>query len=415
MINREIYDEVACKFSQHYGRPHSVAAYAPGRVEVLGNHTDYNEGFVLSAAINFGTFFLAAPSNDTTCWLVAGDIMEEATFDATSPTPSVDNVWSNYVKGVFAKLSEHGGIKSGFLGMFLGNIPLGAGLSSSAALEMASGLALCSLYNIELEKIELAKIGQAAEHEYVGAKCGLLDQISSLFGKENELVMSDFRSLQVQNIPLPPSSRSLAESGLRRTRGKDALGAAASAKAACFLMCNTSVKHSLVDSEYNERRERCEAAADFFSSVLDHPVSALRDVSWEELEHHSSRMDPVTARRAAHVIGENTRVLKGKSLLIDGKLKEFGKLMFESHKSSEKNFENSCRELDFLVDTSRNIPEVLGARLSGGGFGGSAVVLVHPHDVEAVNKVLATSYEKEFGYPCDIRVVTPSSAAQVIS
>lgn len=401
----EIYDEVVCKFSDHYGRPHSVAAYAPGRIEVLGNHTDYNEGFVLSAAINLGTFFLAAPSDDTTCRLMAADIMEEVAFDISSLSPcpvypecgrrersrraSPDSIWSNYVKGVFAKLCERAQIKSGFLGMFLGNIPLGAGLSSSAALEMASGLALCSLYNVELERIELAKIGQAAEHEYAGVKCGLLDQISSLFGKENELVMSDFRSLQVQNIPL----------------GKDA----------CFLMCNTNVKHSLVDSEYNERRERCEAAAEFFSSVLDHPVSALRDVSWEEWEHHSLRMDPVTARRAAHVIGENTRVLKGKSLLIEGKLKDFGKLMFESHKSSEKNFENSCRELDFLVDTSRNIPEVLGARLSGGGFGGSAVVLVHPRDVEAVNKTLANSYEKEFGCPCDIRAVTPSSAAQVIS
>lgn len=389
MHNREIYDMVARKFRKRYGCPHSVASYAPGRVEVLGNHTDYNEGFVLSAAINFGTFFLAAPSNNTTCRLVAGDIMEEETFNVASVSPSTDNVWPNYVKGVFAKLCEHSQIKSGFLGMFLGNVPLGAGLSSSAALEMATGLALCSLYKIKVEKIELAKIGQAAEHEYVGAKCGLLDQISSLFGRENELVMSDFRSLQTQNVP----------------SGNDA----------CFLMCNTSVKHSLVDSEYNERRERCETAAEFFSSVLDHPVSALRDVSWEEWEQYSPEMDPVTARRAAHIIGENTRVLKGRDLLTAGNLEEFGKLMFESHKSSRGNFENSCQELDFLVDTAGNIPGVFGARLSGGGFGGSAVVLVDQCDVEVASKAMATSYDKEFDHPCDIRVIIPSSGAKVLN
>ena len=388
MINREIYDEVSRKFREHFGRPHATAAYAPGRIEVLGNHTDYNEGFVLSAAINLGTFFLSAPSNDSTCRLVAGDLMEEVIFDAVSPVPCTDKPWSNYVKGVFAGLRQRNQIEKGFEGMFLGNIPLGAGLSSSAALEMAAGLVFCSLYDIQIDKLDLAKIGQMAEHEYAGVRCGLLDQISSLCGEENGLVMSDFRTLQVQNLPLGDSVR--------------------------FLMCNTNVKHSLVDGKYNELRLQCEEAVTFFSSVLDHRVSALRDINREEWEQHSSAMDPTVARRAAHIIGENERVLKGKDLIANSNLHEFGKLMFDSHRSSVENFENSCPELDFLVSQAQVIPGVMGARLSGGGFGGSVVVLLHPRDVEVVSKALASSYEKEFGHSCDSRVITPSDGAKIL-
>jgi galactokinase len=376
-------------FRSHFGVPHAVAAYAPGRVEVLGNHTDYNEGFVLSAAINLGTFFLAAPAQETGCRLVAGDIMEEVSFDADNPTPSRQACWSNYVKGVLSGLNHGRREPTGFLGLFLGNVPLGAGLSSSAALEMASGKALCEMYGIEVDPIALARIGQKAEHEFAGVKCGLLDQISSLFGKENMLVMSDFRSLEVENVPL----------------GADA----------CFLMCNTSDKHALVDGAYNERRQNCEQAARFFASVLDHPVTALRDVSWAEWQKHSGKTDPLTARRAAHPIGENERVLKGRELLRHGKLEEFGRLMFESHRSSREYFENSCRKLDFLVATAEKLPGVLGARLSGGGFGGSAVMLIHPRDVETVRHAVATAYRKEFGHPCDIRVITPSGGARVIA
>jgi galactokinase len=356
-------------------------------VEVLGNHTDYNEGFVLSAAIDMGTFFLAAPSNDASCRLVAADVDKEVVFDINDPAPSATSPWSNYVKGVFAGLHKRGAIKTGFHGMFLGNIPLGAGLSSSAALEMASALALCSLYEIEVPPLDLAKIGQTAEHEYAGVKCGLLDQISSLFGKEEQLVMTDFRSLKVKNVPLSNDAR--------------------------FLMCNTAVKHSLVDSEYNERREKCEQAAEFFAGILDHPVSALRDVTWEEWERCSPDMDDVTARRAAHVIGENTRVLKGRDLLAHHQLEEFGKLMFESHQSSRDNFENSCPELDCIVDTAETLPGVLGARLSGGGFGGSAVILVHSKDADAVGKALSSAYAEKFNHPCDVRIITPSNGARL--
>ena len=388
MINADILETLAGLFRKHFGRSHEFAAYAPGRVEVLGNHTDYNEGFVLSAAINFGTFFVLAPREDKTCRLVAGDLGEEASFevDALAPDPSAS--WANYVIGVASGLQAVGRLDSGFDGMFLGNVPLGAGLSSSAALEMSSGLALSALYNIKPDKLDLARIGQKAEHDFAGTNCGLLDQISSLFARKDCLVMSDFRSLEVRDIPL----------------GTDA----------CFLMCNTRAAHKLVDGVYNKRRARCEEAASFFNKIIDRPIRALRDVTWDEWETYVMDMDPLAGKRAAHVIGENTRVLKGEELLARGDLAGFGELMFASHESSRTNFENSCEELDVIVEAAQKIPGALGARLSGGGFGGSAVVLVHPRDVDVVSKAIATSYEKELGHPCDIRTIRPSGGAEIV-
>lgn len=393
MINKPVFEKVTKKFADHFGKSHTVAAYAPGRVEVIGNHTDYNEGYVLSAAINMGTFFLAVPSPDTKCRLVAADRDEEATFDISSITPSTEMSWANYVKGVLAGLGKKGEIKNGFWGMILGNIPLGAGLSSSAALEISSGLALGELYGIRVHKKNMAKIGQAAEHQYAGVKCGLLDQISSIYGRKNHLVMTDFRSLDVENVPFA---------------GKKA-GAEA-----CFLMCNSNAKHTLADGVYNERRAKCEEAAKFLAGVLKHPVKALRDVTWEELQQNASKMDPVAAKRAAHVVGECTRVLKGKELLAQHKIEDFGKLMFESHESSINNFENSCEELDFIVAESKRIPGVMGARLSGGGFGGSAVILINPRDVDTATKALSSAYMNKYSHACDIRVIKPSAGAKLL-
>ena len=384
-MDNQLFDRLSAKFRKHFGQHPAVAAYAPGRVEVLGNHTDYNEGYVLSAAINMGTFFLAAPSPDSKCRLVASDIDAEAVFDSTSRSPEKQNTWSNYVKGVFSGLQQRATSPKGFLGMFEGNLPLGAGLSSSAALEMSSGVALAKLYKMDVPKLDLARIGQKAEHEFAGVKCGLLDQISSLFGKDDQLVMSDFRTLDVKNVPI----------------GNDV----------CFLMCNTKAKHALVDGAYNERRAKCEEAAAFFRTVLSHKVTHLRDVSWAEWQEHHSKMDPGAAKRSAHVIGENTRVLKGKELLGSGLIEDFGKLMFESHESSISNFENSCPELDFLVSTARKTRGVLGARLSGGGFGGSIVALVHPRDSETITTSLNDAYCRHFGHNCDIRVIKPSAGA----
>ena len=388
MDNAAVYDELIQIFKDRFGSSPAHSAYAPGRVEVLGNHTDYNEGLVLSAAINFGTFFAVSPREDRTCRLVAGDLGHQVTFDLDRLEPITSDTWANYVIGVVAGLQMHGETPMGFDAAFLGNIPLGAGLSSSAALEICSGLALSALYGLDVSTLDLARIGQAAEHEFAGVKCGLLDQISSLYGKRNQLVVSDFRTLEISNDPLGDE--------------------------ACFLMCNTRAKHTLTDGAYNERRASCEAAARFFADTLDHPVTALRDVSSGELARHRDAMDPLAASRAAHVIGETERVSTANERLEKGDLAGFGTLMFESHDSSQHNFENSCPELDAIVDAARKVPGILGARLSGGGFGGSAVVLLHPRDVEHARQAIARDYEQTMGHPCDIRVITPSDGARVL-
>ncbi len=253
---------------------------------------------------------------------------------------------------------------------------------------MSAGLALARFYGLTPDRLALARIGQRAEHEYAGVKCGLLDQISSLFGETDSLVWSDFRDLSIQTVPL----------------GADA----------CFLMCNTNARHALVDGAYNDRREACERAAAYFAATLTHPVRALRDVSWEEWLRHKGGLDELTARRAAHPIGENERVRAGVEMLRARNLVDFGKLMFESHDSSRRNFENSCPELDALVDAATAVPGVLGARLSGGGFGGSVVVLVHPRDAETAAAALRNVFGRKFGVRCDTRAIACSAGARVL-
>ncbi|MBA4387609.1 MAG: galactokinase, partial [Verrucomicrobia bacterium] len=327
-------------------------------------------------------------SSDDKCSIHAADVKETAEFRIGDVKASRNMPWSNYVKGVFAKLPKKGRFPHGFNGVFMGNLPLGSGLSSSAALEISAGLALARIYDLRIKPLDLALAAQAAEHDFAGVNCGLLDQISSLHGQKNQLVLTDFRSVKVRNISI----------GSR----------------VCFLMCNTNVKHALVTSEYNERHARCKKATAAFARLLDHRVKALRDVSWYEWQALSSKLDDVTSRRAAHVIGENKRVLDGLRMLAKSDLAGFGQLMFESHESSRVNFENSCPELDFIVATARTVPGVLGARLSGGGFGGSAVILADPDRTTAIGKAISAAYAAEFGSACDVRKLLPSAGASLL-
>jgi galactokinase len=388
MVNEGVYNELIKKYRARFGRDPEVVAYAPGRIEVLGNHTDYNEGFVFSAAINMGTFFAASKSASTACRLVAADVSREVAFDVSGIEAAKSDTWQNYVKGTFAGLAAIRAPSCGFDGMFSGNVPLGSGLSSSAALEMCTGLALAKLYGISVDTVTLAKIGQKAEHVYAGCKCGLLDQISSLAGQAGKLVKTDFRSVVYETVDMGPD--------------------------ACFLMCNTHAKHALVDGAYNKLREACEQAAAHFAKVLRHPVTALRDVSMAEWAIYKRGLPEAVANRAAHPIGEDERVLKGAELLAAGDLAGFGRLMFDSHESSRTLFENSCEELDAVVDAAKKIPGVLGARLSGGGFGGSVVVLVHPRDAETASAALASAYAAKFGKPCDVSVIKPAAGAHLV-
>ena len=392
MLNQEVYDKVISAFSAKFGAAPEAVAYAPGRIEVLGNHTDYNEGYVFSAAIDKGTFFAASPSDDDKITLVALDMGEtyETTLGAVAPVKS-GMTWANYPLGTFnwllgGKPAEAG---KGFKAVFGGNIPLGAGLSSSAALEMATALALQKVYGTTFGKTELAKIGQKAEHSFAGCPCGLLDQASSMYGKEGALVKSDFRTNEFESVPMGDG--------------------------VAFMMVKSNAKHALVDGAYASRRQACEDAAKYFAGVLKKgSVTHLRDVTMAEWVLYHGGLSETTAKRAVHPIGEDERVLQGAELLAKGDLKGFGALMYDSHESSRSWFENSCAELDAIVDAAKAIPEVYGARLSGGGFGGSCCLLVDPAAADRIAAAISKEYEAKFGDVPTCSLIRPSDGAHLV-
>ena len=392
MLNQEVYDKVVATFEAKFGAKPAKVAYAPGRIEVLGNHTDYNEGFVFSAAIDKGTFFAASPADDDKITLVALDMDEtyEVELSAVAPVKS-GMTWANYPLGTFNWLFEGRPTEAnlGFKAVFGGNIPLGAGLSSSAALEMATVLALQKIYGTSFGRTELAKIGQKAEHTFAGCPCGLLDQASSLYGKAGALVKSDFRSNEFETVSLGDK--------------------------VAFMMVKSNAKHALVDGAYASRRQACEDAAKYFAGVLKKGgVTHLRDVTAAEWILYRGGLSETTAKRAIHPIGEDERVLQGASLLAKGDLKGFGALMYDSHESSRNWFENSCEELDAIVDAAKAIPEVYGARLSGGGFGGSCCLLVNPAAADKIAAQISKEYKAKFGDEPVCSVIQPSDGAHLV-
>ena len=392
MLNQEVYDKVVATFEAKFGAKPAKVAYAPGLIEVLGNHTDYNEGFVFSAAIDKGTFFAASPADDDKITLVALDMDEtyEVELSAVAPVKS-GMTWANYPLGTFNWLFEGRPTEAnlGFKAVFGGNIPLGAGLSSSAALEMATVLALQKIYGTSFGRTELAKIGQKAEHTFAGCPCGLLDQASSLYGKAGALVKSDFRSNEFETVNLGDK--------------------------VAFMMVKSNAKHALVDGAYASRRQACEDAAKYFAGVLKKGgVTHLRDVTAAEWILYRGGLSETTAKRAIHPIGEDERVLQGASLLAKGDLKGFGALMYDSHESSRNWFENSCEELDAIVDAAKAIPEVYGARLSGGGFGGSCCLLVNPAAADKIAAQISKEYKAKFGDEPVCSVIQPSDGAHLM-
>jgi len=316
--------------------------------------------------------------------------METAKFTTSTVAPAKEMTWQNYVTGTFNWLFDGNpaAAKHGWKGMFLGNIPLGAGLSSSAALEMCTVLALSKLYGIEKDKTTLAKIGQKAEHTFAGCPCGLLDQASSMYGKAGALVKSDFRTNEFESVPMGDG--------------------------VAFMMVKSNAKHALVDGAYASRRQACEDAAKYFAGVLKHPVTHLRDVTCAEWVLYRGGLSETTAKRAVHPIGEDERVLQGAALLEKGDLQGFGALMYDSHESSRNWFENSCEELDAIVDAAKAIPEVYGARLSGGGFGGSCCLLVDPSAADKIAAQISKEYKAKFGDEPVCSLIKPSEGAHLV-
>lgn len=387
MQNDSVIAQAQMIHRETYGTDPTTVAYAPGRIEVLGNHTDYNEGTVLSAAINMGHCFCISVSDRLGVRVTAGDIRKTAAFDPASDERLPKALqWANYVKGVMFFLRDQGVKVDGIDCTFLGSIPLGAGLSSSAALEVATAYAVLKHAGRTLDKKVIGILAQAAENNFAGCNCGLLDQFSSIFGVEHGLIHSDFRTLETRPVRL----------------GDDVV----------FLMINPHIRHALSESPYNARRASCEKAAAEFGRLLDHPVKALRDVSWAEFEAHRDRIDPEAAQRAEHVIGEITRVGRGVELLSEGRIEAFGQLMFDSHATSRTAFENSCPELDTVVEAAR-AAGALGARLSGGGWGGSVVALVRAADAADICGTVAATCAKQ-GLRPTAETIIPSAGARVV-
>jgi galactokinase len=324
----------------------AMTAFSPGRAEWLGNHTDYNDGLVLGIGLEVGASVTARFTGDRQLVLRAADFGEVRTCDLGALSPAEAGSWANYAIGVTAGFISRGAKALGVELEIRGTVPMGAGLSSSAALECATARALQAAWGTSFDELELAKIGQEAEHKFAGVRCGLLDQVTSLFAARDHAVFFDCRSLEVERVPVPPEAR--------------------------FVIVQSGVKHALSDGAYNDRRTECEEAA----RVLG--VDKLRDATSQMLDQgeKSGRLQSVPLRRARHVVGENARVAAAVDALRVGDLAKVGQLMNESHESSRTLFENSCEELDFLAAEARTIPGCLGARLTGGGFGGAVLALV---------------------------------------
>lgn len=358
-------------FQNAYGRKPRVVARAPGRLEILGNHTDYNEGLVLSAAVERATEFAASPVSGRTCRLRSLGVGEPVEFDVDDPGKAVPGDWSNYVKGVLVELGKRGISVGAFEAAVVSSVPLSAGMSSSAALEIAACFALRELFDVDLSNEEWARVGRGVENDYLGVKTGLLDQFSSIYGKKDHLIFCDFRDVAVKRrVPLPPGH--------------------------AVVVANSMVAHDLVDSDYNQRFESCRRAVEGARSIFP-DVTALRDVTPAMLDEARGAMSEMDYRRATHVVEENRRVLAAMTALDEGDVERFGELLFESHQSSRENFENSCPELDYLVELAKSIPGCLGARLSGGGFGGITIHLVEEPLADDYAGRLKTAFKLKTG------------------
>ena len=357
-------------FKKTFGIDSELISQAPGRLEILGNHTDYNEGFVLSAAVDSYTTIAFSKSAGKYCQVFSPQIdhnIRQIDLEKIEE-PLTGKDWLNYIQGVIFELKKAGHSIQPFNALIQSSVPLSAGMSSSAALEMALVSGLCSLYKIDLSLEQKARIGQGCENHYIGANTGLMDQFTSLAGKKGHLVLSEYRKLSIKTVPFPEDLS--------------------------ILVFNSGVKHDL-SNEYNERREQCEKAVEVLSKFYPN-IKALRDVKMETLLKHQKDLPENTFKRALHVIGENERVHKALDLLKENDSASFGKLLFESHQSSIENFENSCDELDLLVGLAKESSLCLGTRLSGGGFGGISIHLIKNENLEEYQKYITSGFLEKY-------------------
>jgi len=380
--------EVRSLFTKHFGVPPIHIVHAPGRLELLGNHTDYNQGLVMSVAVDKYIQIAASPRKDGKIELFSASFPEPATFWSNELKKNPDVPWADYLKGVLEQLRKRGVNFNGFNAAIHGDVPMGAGMSSSAALEVATALIVRRLYPFSLtetgaatppkvndkgelpslaprERLNFARLCQAAENQFVGVQSGLLDQISSLFGRAWQVMSIDFNSLTVDYAPIAGEA---------------------------IIVCNSGVKHQLVGGEYNELRQNCESAASKLGA------KSLRFVELKSVESNKAKLTTREYECARHVVSEIARVVAAERALREDDHRQFGQFMFQSHASSKDFLRNSTPELDLLVELARAHPGCLGARLTGGGFGGATINLVAHHQAEDFMSYMATQYQDRTGH-----------------
>lgn len=357
---------------------------APGRVNIIGEHTDYNDGFVLPAAIDREILLAVRPHGGRQVTLHALDFTGSSTFSLDEIGYDAEHPWSNYLRGVCFVLEEAGYHLRGAEIIFGGDVPIGSGLSSSAALEVATATAFLMLAEYEVSGEQIARLCQRAENEFVGTRCGIMDQFISALGQAGHALLIDCRSLKYRTIPVPAGAR--------------------------LVISDTGVRRGLVSSEYNTRRGQCEEGVELLQPVLPE-VIALRDVTPEQLEEHKSLLPDTVYRRCRHVVTEDARVMQAVSAMERGNLAQLGELLNASHESLRYNYEVSCKELDIMVELARQQPGVYGSRMTGAGFGGCTISLVANEHAAAFAAAVAPAYKAATGLDPQIYICTASAGA----
>jgi galactokinase len=380
MTSNGLRDAVVRAFTDRYGEPPALVARAPGRVNLIGEHTDYNDGFVLPMAIDRAVWIALRPSEDGVVRVHSLDFGEQQTFQLDH-LASHGSGWIEYVQGMAWVMSKRTRALHGWEGVTAGDVPIGAGLSSSAALELAAARAFAAVSGVPWDAREMALAAQTAENQWVGVMCGIMDQMISAAGESGHALLIDCRSLETRSVPMPAGT--------------------------AVVILDTATRRGLVDSAYNDRRAHCEAAAEALG------VEALRDVSVEEFGRRAGQLEPMIRRRARHVVTENARTLEAADALERGDAARMGVLMNESHASLRDDFEVSRRELDVMVELAQAHADCHGARMTGAGFGGCAVALVRVEDAAEFASTVAAGYQAATGLEPRLYVCSASAGASV--
>jgi galactokinase len=376
-----LQDHITTDFIRRFGEAPQIVVRAPGRVNLIGEHTDYNDGFVLPMAIDRAMWIALRRRADRTVSAYSLDM--HTTVEFALDHFEKQSGWGEYLKGVAWALIDAGYAVHGWEGVVAGDVPIGAGLSSSAAWELAAARAFAAVSNFAWDAPAMALLGQRAENKWVGVNCGIMDQMISATGQADHAVLIDCRSLELQIVPLPPKT--------------------------VVVVLDTATRRGLVDSAYNERRSQCEAAARFFG------VKALRDVSVEQFNARAAELDPLTSRRARHVVTEDDRTLRAVDAMCRGDAVELGQLMNACHLSLRDDFEVSSHELNVMVEAAQRRPECYGARMTGAGFGGCAVALVRAAAAADFTRGVSADYQAAAGRAPNIYVCKATNGAEVIA